>query len=305
MQFDISKAISLVIQKLEQWLEHFIRMLPNLTVALVVLVAFYFLARIIKGFSEKLFDRFSDRQVISDLFSTIIYFLVLLVGLVISLNILQLEQTVSSILAGAGIIGLALGFAFQDISANLISGVLIIFRKPFKQGDIIATNDYNGIVQTINLRSTVLRTFQGLHVIIPNKEVFQNAIINYTLTDNRRIDLQLGVSYGDDLDKVKDITIQALKELPHLLEDMGVNVYFDEYGDSSINLTAMFWITFTSQQQYLESKSQAIMNIKKAYDQNDITIPFPIRTLDFGIKGGEKLNELPLNVYSSNSRGSN
>ncbi len=305
MQFDISKALNLVANKLQQWLEQFIAMLPNLTVAIIVITLFYFLAKIIKQFSAKLFYRFSDRQAIRDLFSTIVYFLVLLVGLVVSLNIMQLEQTVSSILAGAGIIGLALGFAFQDISANLISGVLIIFRKPFRQGDIIDTNEYKGIVQTINLRSTVLRTFQGLHVIIPNKEVFQNPIINLTLTDNRRIDLKIGVSYADDLEKVKEVTIQSLKELPNLLEDKEINIYFNEFGDSAINLTAMFWINFTSQQQYLESKSQAIMNIKKAYDGNNITIPFPIRTLDFGIKGGEKLNDMKLNVANLNSKDGN
>ena len=119
------------------------------------------------------------------------------------LSILQLDKAVTSILAGAGIIGLALAFAFQDIAANFISGIFISFRKPIKLGDVVKINDYMGKVEQINLRDTIILTFQGQMVIIPNKDVFQSPIENYSLLGRRRLDLVVGVSYGDDLEKVK------------------------------------------------------------------------------------------------------
>jgi len=291
MDFNISKAANLIAGKVEQWIETLIAMLPNLVVAVIVLVLFYLAGRIVRRIAQNIFKRVSDRKAINDLFSTIIYLLVISLGAVIALNILDLQGTVASILAGAGIIGLALGFAFQDIAANFMAGILLAVRQPIKVGDIIETNSYMGKVEAINLRATMLETFQGLHVIIPNKDVFQNPLTNYTKTYTRRIDLSVGVSYGEDLERVKKITIDAIKALPFVLQKEPIDLFYHEFGDSSINFDVVFWINYTNQGLFLTARSEAIIAVKKAYDENGITIPFPIRTLDFGIKGGEKLSE--------------
>lgn len=292
MNFNLNEAIDIVYGKLESWLESLTSMLPNLAVSVLVLIVFFFLAKIVKRLAGKALSKFSDRKALNSLVTTIFHFAVIAMGLVVALNILQLEKTVSSLLAGAGIIGLALGFAFQDIAANFMSGILIAIRKPIVVGDIIETNGYMGTIEKINLRVTVVKTFQGLHVIIPNKEVFQNPLTNYTRTNERRIDLECGVSYGDDLEKVRKIAIDALKEKPFLLEGKDINLYFTSFGDSSINFKLMFWINYPGQPGYMNAQSESIMALKKAFDENDISIPFPIRTLDFGIKGGEKLSEM-------------
>ncbi|KYG81411.1 mechanosensitive ion channel-like protein [Roseivirga ehrenbergii] len=292
MDFGINDAANIVSTKLKSWLEALTSMLPNIVVAVLVLIAFYFLSRLMKAGSRKLVSRFSDQAAIIGLFSTIIALVTIAIGLVVALNVLQLTKAVTSLLAGAGIIGLALGFAFQDISANFISGVIMAFRKPIVVGDIIETNGYNGFVEKIELRSTVIRTFQGLHVIIPNKDIFQNPFTNYTRTHTRRIDLEVGVSYGDDLDKVTQVVEKAVASNSHLVDGQPVKLVYEEFGSSSINFRVMFWIEYDPKKpMYLEAKSEAIKAIKKAFDANDIMIPFPIRTLDFGIKGGEKLSE--------------
>ncbi|KOF02963.1 mechanosensitive ion channel protein MscS [Roseivirga seohaensis] len=292
MDFGINDAANIVSTKLKSWLEALTSMLPNIVVAVLVLIAFYFLSRLMKAGSRKLVSRFSDQAAIRDLFSTIIALVTIAIGLVVALNVLQLTKAVTSLLAGAGIIGLALGFAFQDISANFISGVIMAFRKPIVVGDIIETNGYNGFVEKIELRSTVIRTFQGLHVIIPNKDIFQNPFTNYTRTHTRRIDLEVGVSYGDDLDKVTEIVEKAVASNSHIVDGQPVKMVYEEFGSSSINFKVMFWIEYDPKNpMYLEAKSEAIKAIKKAFDANDIMIPFPIRTLDFGIKGGEKLSD--------------
>lgn len=291
MNFNFSKATDILNTKLEHWLEGLTSMLPNLVVAVVVLLFFYLFARVTKSLTTKILNQLSPKQAINNLFSTLAYLLVLGIGLIMALNVLHLEQTVTSLLAGAGILGLAIGFAFQDITANFISGVLLAFRKPIQVGDIIETKGFVGTVEKIDLRVTVLRTFQGLHVIIPNRDVFQTPVTNFTKTNDRRIDLEVGVSYSEDLEKVKEIALNAVAELPYLLKEKEVNLFFQEFGDSSINFVLMIWIHYPDEPGFLQAKSDVIIAIKKAFDENDITIPFPIRTLDFGIKGGKSLSQ--------------
>ncbi len=138
-------------------------------------------------------------------------------------------------------------------------------------------------------------------VLIPNKNVFQNPLINYSQTAQRRIDLSVGVSYGDDLEKVKKITIGAVQDVPNRIEGKDVELFYEEFGNSSINFILRIWTNYTTQKEFKHSISEAIQKIKKAYNENDIMIPFPIRTLDFGIKGGEKLSEvLPIDHNKEN-----
>ena len=153
-----------------------------------------------------------------------------------------------------------------------------------------------GKVIEVNLRDTILETFPGKTVIIPNKIVFENPIENYTILQKRRFDLSIGVSYADDLEKVREITLKAVCDIEDLSKEDDVSVFFTEFRDSSINLSVRMWINTPEQSVYNRVRSETILKIKKAYDANDITIPFPIRTVDFGIKGGTTLNEMPLTI---------
>jgi small conductance mechanosensitive channel len=224
-------------------------------------------------------------------------------GIFVALSILQLDKAVTSLLAGAGIIGLALGFAFQDIAANFVSGVLMAIRRPVRLGDVIESNSYFGSVVNINLRSTIIRTMQGQHVHIPNKDIFNKPIVNYSEEGKRRIDLKCGVSYGDDLEKVKKIVLEAITSIDYLITKDEITFFYKEFGDSSINFEVRYWVNFKKQPDYLAAPSDGVMRIKKAYDENNIMIPFPIRTLDFGIKGGEILNEQLQTVMSKQTNG--
>lgn len=309
MKFSIDKAIGILKEKLETWLESITSMLPNLVVAILVFIAFYFLAGFAKKIAKNLLDRISDKRSLNNLFGTFINLLIIGIGFMIALNILNLDQAVTSLLAGAGIIGLALGFAFQDITANFISGVMIALRKPIQVGDIIETEGHRGVVENIDLRTTIIRTFPGLHVIVPNKDVFQSPIVNYTRTKERRVDLSVGVSYGDDLEKVKKIAKESVADIPFRKKDRDITLFYTEFGGSSINFMLRIWIDFPNEPAFLEAQSEAIIAVKKAFDQNDITIPFPIRTLDFGIKGGATLSEMKINQQTNkgddNTSGSN
>ncbi len=170
--------------------------------------------------------------------------------------------------------------------------MILSIRHPFGIGDIISTNDYYGTVTRLNLRNTILRTVTGQIVYIPNKKVFENPLENFTSTGERRIDLSCGISYGDDLEKARQVATDAVDKIESVMSDRGIEFYFDEFGSSSINFKIRFWVAFATNPDFWSARSEAIIAISKAFDEHDIMIPFPIRTLDFGIGGGEKLNTM-------------
>ena len=289
---DINKAYHLIESKLLLWLRDFVRLLPNIVIASLIIVLGFYAAKLIKKLSQKIFQRFTQHDTISNLFSSFVYLLAIGVTLFIALSVLHLDKAVTSILAGAGIAGIALDFAFHDIAANFMSGLLLSIRRPLVIGDLVKSNDIMGKVMTINMRDTIIQSFQGQLVIVPNKEIFQNSLENFTRSGKRRIDLTVGVSYGEDLDRVKQVTLEAVKNVTVLDRERPVQLFYNEFADSSINYTLQFWINSPEQPIFWQGTSEAIMLIKKSYDQNGISIPYPIRTLDFAIKGGENLSDV-------------
>lgn len=286
--------------KLEGWVDAVVLMLPNLVVAVLIVIAAAFIARLVRRGVKSLLERVTERapsaRNVVDLMGTIAYVLVLAAGTFVALETLALSGVVTTLLAGAGVVGLALGFAFQDIASNFIAGVLMAVRNPFTIGQIIETNGYMGTVREITLRSTLIQTFQGQHVILPNAKVYQEAIINYSAERQRRVDIGCGVGYGDDLEKAERVAIEAIEGLSVRNTNKPVQLYYDEFGDSSINFKLRFWVDFSKQTDFLDAQSEAIKALKTAFDREGITIPFPIRTLDFGPNGGVSLSEVRLNA---------
>ncbi|MCB9092057.1 MAG: mechanosensitive ion channel family protein [Halobacteriovoraceae bacterium] len=283
MDISFTKLINILIKKLDRWLEASIKMLPNIILAVIIFIIFYASAKTIKSTLEKILNRFSENRAVNRLIGTGVYLLLSGIGLFISLGILQLDKAVTSLLAGAGVIGLALGFAFQEIASNFISGILIAFTKPYKLGDIVEVGEYVGEVQHITLRTTSIETYQGLEVLVPNKEMFTKTMVNYSSTPKRRIDLNVGVSYSSDLPFVEKVTKEALEEISGRIPSMPIDVFFKEFSDSSINFTAQIWVRYPGHRAYYQSVHECIISIKKHFDENGINIPFPIRTIDLNL----------------------
>ena len=289
---DLNKAYSLITNKLSDWANDFVRLLPNIAMASLILVLGFFIAKFIRRVVTKLLMKVVKNETLTRLFSSLVYIFMLGIIVFTALSVLQLDKAVTSILAGAGILGLALAFAFQDIAANFMSGIFLSIRRPIAIGDVVKIQNYMGKIEEINLRDTVIRTYQGQMVIIPNKAIFQNPIENYTTLGKRRMDLELGVSYGDDLDHVKKVTLAAVADIEGISKDEEITMFYTKFDDSSINLVLRIWFSTAAQVNFLEIRSQAIVKIRKAFDAESISIPFPIRTMDFGIKGGVPLNDV-------------
>ncbi len=289
---NLQNALGLLIEKLISWYELVIQKIPNFVVAIVVVFIFLTIAKSVKQAVKKFIPKLSTNRSVNSLMETLSFMTILLIGMFVALEILGLDKAVTSILAGAGVIGLALGFAFQEIASNFVSGIFIAFQEPYQIGDIIQVEDSIGKVKNIELRTTCITTFEGLEVYIPNKDMFTKTFTNFTSTPERRLDLRVGVSYGDNLKEVEKITLNALEGLPHLRNEHKIEIFYEEFGSSSINFVLHIWLNYTDPKNYLTVRHEAIKRIKMAYDQHNITIPFPIRTLDFGIKGGKELGQI-------------
>lgn len=296
---NIEKAYDIIVGKLESWVETFVTMLPNMVSCMLLLILFWLIAKISKKLVLKLSRRVSNNVALNKLLETITFILIMSIGFFVALSVLKLDKAVTSLLAGAGVIGLALGFAFQDSANNFISGVFMAARKPFKLGDIITTADEMGVVHEMSLRNTTIHSFQGQEILVPNKEVYQNKLTNYSSLGGRRVDIDVGISYNDDLEKARKVAIESVQKLDFIDKNKEVTLFYSEFGDSSINFTIRFWIDYPDHPDYLTARSEAIITIKKAFDANDISIPFPIRTLDINkaqlkevfVKSNDKNNE--------------
>ncbi len=271
--------LTLISEKVLKWYEAAVKMIPNIALALLTAALFYFISKMTKKLSSYFIQRVTDSTAIQNFITSTIVLIVQLIGVFISLEILNLEKTVTSILAGAGVIGLALGFAFQEIASNFVSGVFIAFKRPYRVNDIIEIEGEIGKVKEINLRTTHIMTFQGLEVLMPNKYLFTKPLTNYTTTPIRRLDISMGVAYDSDLKKVEKVTREALEKLDGRVENKEIEIFFESFEDSSIKLSSKIWVNYPDNNNYLKSRHQAIIKIKESYSKNDITIPFPIRTI--------------------------
>ena len=185
-----------------------------------------------------------------------------------ALDILRLDKAVSSLLAGVGIIGLALGFAFQDLSSNFISGLYMAFRRPFEIGDKVETNAFIGTILKIELRSTTLTTTAGLHVIIPNKDIFQKPIINYSRSDHRRVELDFSLPNTTDLSIVESLVRKALEGIGNAISE--IEFYYTAIEDPKVKLTVSFRIDNSEPKGFMTARHKAIVAIHKIFGENQI-----------------------------------
>jgi len=299
---DVTKFKTLIESKLQVWIEEAIKLLPNLVMAFITILLISLIARYAAKLARNILKNIVDSAEVINLLTSILRVIIFIAGLFIALDFMSLKGTVTSLLAGAGIVGLAIGFAFQDMTENLISGITMSIKKPFKIGDIIEAEGVFGNVKAIKLRNTLVETFSGQLKIIPNKILFRNILTNYSSTHKRRIELDVGISYADDPQQASDVIVDALNNCDFVIDKSETAAFAKEFGASSVNLIVWFWIDFPGNKGFMQARHDAVINIKKALEKEDILIPFPIRTLDFGIKGGESLrHSLPQNSANTMS----
>ncbi len=293
MEFpEIEKIYKLIDEKLQGWIENGIKHVPNLIVAVFIAIAFGIIAKIAGNLLSRIFVRTFESKQIAALLTSICKILILVAGVFLALDFVGLKGTVTSLLAGAGIVGLAIGFAFQDLTENFIAGIAMGIRKPFEIGDVVKANGVFGTVESINLRNTHVETFYGQREIIPNKILFRNILTNYSVLGYRRIEVPVGISYSDDPVKARKAIVEAINKKDYVIRKDETAVYAESFGDSCVNLLVWFWISYPGDPGFMEVRHDAVVTIRQTLNDAGILIPFPIRTLDFNSKGSNNLDDM-------------
>lgn len=280
MKEELKSTTEILIDKLEGWWTLFIRNLPNIAVAIIVLFISYFASRFVFKTTLKLIKGRIQQKSVAKLIARVVSVVTVLLGLFLALSVMNLGDSISGLLAGAGISGIVIGLALQGTLSNTISGIVLSFRKNIRLGNWVETTGYAGEVIDIALNYLILKEADNNIVIIPNKTIMENPIKNYSLTTRMRVTVECGVGYESDLEKVEYITKSVVADSFEQIEDAeNVEFYFTEFGGSSINFLCRFWIDAENALEKLRAKSKAIKEIRKAFAEENINIPFPIRTL--------------------------
>ncbi len=248
-----------------------VAMIPNLVIAIVVLAIFYVGARLVRSGVRRA-TRNHRGQNVGVVVGRLAQMGVLFLGLLVSLSILAPSIEPADLLATLGVGGVAIGFAFRDILQNFLAGILILLREPFREGDAIQHGDFEGVVEKVDTRSTMLRTFDGRRVIIPNGEMYTNPVIVNTAYEKRRGEYSVGIGYDDDLDDAQEVMLEVLGSTEGVLQDPAPVIHVVELGDSAVVLRARWW---TETSETVSVKSRVISGFKKALDASGIDMPYP------------------------------
>jgi len=277
---------SSIITPIQRVIEYLMVFIPKLIVALIIFFGMLYVASLAaKGVQKAAQKRDVDPE-LTKLFYRLTRWSLIILGTIWALG--MVDFNVTGFVAGLGIAGLTIGFALKDIAENFIAGILLLLQQPFDIGENIEVTGYSGTVIDIAIRATTIRTWDGLMVIIPNAEVYKNAITNYSKVDKRRIGLDIGVGYETDLQKAHNTMLDVVAQLPGVVDDPEPTVVFKEFGDSAINASLYFWID-TEAVGFLVAQDAAVKGIKSAFEREGINIPYPIRTVYVNQVQGSKV----------------
>lgn len=215
--------------------------LPLVVLALILIPVFWLLARWVRRGVRWGLGRRVQPPMLVQLIGNVVALPVMLVGIYIVLQIAGLTSLALSVLGGAGVIGIVVGFAFRDIAENFLAGILLSIRQPFQRGDMILVAGHQGMVRNMNSRSTILVSLEGNHIVIPNAAVFKSVIVNFSSAPHRRETLQVGIGYDDSVASAQTIISRVLADHPAVQADPAPMVLVDSLGAATVNLRVYFW----------------------------------------------------------------
>lgn len=253
--------------------ENFINSIPNIITAILILVASVYGGVLLSRLLRRVLQRNNAEPVITHLLTRTLKWTFIILG---AITALQRFFNVTAFLTSLGIIGFTVGFALQNIMQNFVSGVILLIQQPFKVGHVVGIAGHDGTVLKIGLRTTEMKTLDGRIVFLPNADVLAQPIVNYTRADLRRVELPISVAYNSDTEFVRGVILDELTKVQGYQNTPEPQVVFHTFGASAINLTVYFWED-TSIVSPLAAKDEALTRIKKAFENKNIEIPYPIQ----------------------------
>jgi len=242
----------------------------NIVLALVIFVVGRWVARAVTNAVSRLMKKAGVDESLVDFLGNLIYAALLVVVIIAALDRLGVDTT--SVMAIFATAGLAVGLALKDSLGNLAAGVMLVLFKPFKLGDFIEAGGVTGVVESIRIFSTLLKTPDNREITVPNGQIYGGTIVNFSARDTRRIDLVFGIGYDDDIRRAKQLIEQVMADDERILKDPAAVVMVAELADSSVNLAVRPWV---KAEDYWDVRSAMLENVKIVFDANGISIPYP------------------------------
>jgi len=277
----MNAPVSIAWTKIDGMIKSAIAMLPNIVLALIVFLIFYFAARTIKLVVLRLSKKYRRAHSVGLVLGRLSQGIVILLGLFIALSIIIPSFKAGQLINLLGISGVAIGFAFRDILQNFLAGILILLTEPFRLGDQIVVNKFEGTVEDIQTRATTIKTYDGRRIVIPNSELFTQSVTVNTAFDHRRLEYNVGIGYGDDIDKAKQLILEAMYSVNGVLQEPPPDALVVELAGSSVNIRARWWITPPRRADALDIQDKVLTAIKNKLVANGIDLPYPTQQMLF------------------------
>ncbi|WP_043315823.1 mechanosensitive ion channel family protein [Microbulbifer sp. HZ11] len=265
---DLSEAIGQV----DSWVDGAIKLLPNFAVALVVLIIFYAIGALVRLLIRRHLKR-RDRSNLGDVLGGLVKWGITLIGLLLAATIVMPSLKPGDLIAGLGVGSVAIGFAFKDILQNWLAGLLILIRQPFEVGDQIQVSDFEGTVKRIETRATVINTYDGQRVLIPNSDIYTNAILVKTARSLRRSDYEIGIGYSDSITEACEVIEKALGNVEGIVTKPAPEALPWDLAASWVTIRARWW-TNSRQTDVTHVRARVVEAVKEALDEAGIDMPF-------------------------------
>lgn len=271
----------MIVESLNQMGTSFIARVPHIALALVVFIIFYVAAKGLRALVRKVVQRRKSHRNAAIVFGRLmqagIVFLGLMLALVIALPSFRPAQLVQFL----GIGTVAIGFAFRDVLQNFLAGILLLITEPFRIGDQIKYEDFEGVVEDIQTRATMLRTYDGRRIVIPNANLFTNSVTVNTAFETRRLEHDIGIGYGDDIERARNVILEAMRGVEEVLKDPPPEALVAGFAASSVTMRVRWWFAPPKRAEAVYSRDKVLTAIKQALLSNGIDLPFEVRTLLF------------------------
>jgi small-conductance mechanosensitive channel len=253
---------------------------PMMLVSLLILAVFVLASRGVASFTRSALRQRMTSPLLADVVARAVALPVILIGVYLVLQLAGLTRLAVTVLGGTGLLGIVLGLAFREIAENSLASILLSARNPFSTGDWIEIGEYQGIVQNLNMRTTILLTLDGNHVQIPNSTVFKSVITNFSSNPNRRAEFAVGIGYDDSIARAQDVIVSALRAHPAVLDDPEPAAIVDELGPSTVNIRVQFWFDGRAYSVF-RVRSALLRQVKRALQDAGISMPDAAREIIF------------------------
>lgn len=268
-------------QTVQGMTEKFFLLLPQLVLGILVFIIFVLVAAASKWLVERFSRRYRYARNLGLVLGRLAQAVVLVFGLLVAATVVAPSFHTADLIKVLGIGGIAIGFAFRDILQNFLAGIILLLHEPFRLGDQIRIDEFEGTVEAIESRATVIKTYDSRRIVIPNSEVFTKSLTVNTAYQSRRLEHVIGIGYGDDIETAKRAIIDALMGVENVLRDPVPDANAMELGDFSVQILVRYWISLPDHQTMVQVRDRVISTIKRALTEAGINMPYPTRQILF------------------------